>query len=694
MTHHIRLPAYDSIDLDRLSYSNGEIVADMTNNTVRLMDGTTPGGAKLATQPWVTNNALTLTTLNAALANYVSSTALTSFNYVTQTQLNTVSASIPAQYTLPTASTSILGGVKVDGTSITIDGNGVIHGANTYVLPQATTSQLGGVRVDGTTITVNNGVISGANTYVLPQASTITLGGVKVDGSTITINPTTGVISGAQLYTLPTASTSILGGVKVDGSTVTVNNGVISAVTSYSLPVAGTSTIGGVQIAGVTTSGIINSNGNIRIATATTSQLGGVKVDGTSISINNGVISTTITGTLVYKGTWNAQSNIPTLTNGSGTSGWEYIVSTSGTASFDGGSTFITFAVGDIAIYNGSTWNRIPLGAAAGTTNNYLTFDNLGAGSSSPISFNGTSAINISYNTIGAEPAGGSTGFTTAGTITTGVWHGSLITPTYGGTGVNNGTYTLTLTGGSRTLDQNVNNGASPIFNGANFTSIPNSALTNSTIIFGATSYALGSTVSSLDGINIGANTRGSGAFTTLSANNTVTLSPANSTVTLSPTGTGYVSINPATAGTINNMSIGTSTAAAGNFTSIGATTAGTGTFTTGVFTTLTYTDARDTIYTGGTTSGTITPNAANGNIQTITLTGSITINALASPVSGQSLTMLITQPASGGPYTLTSTMKFAGGNKTLSTSANAVDMLTISYIGTTYYASLVTGFA
>jgi len=104
--------------------------------------------------------------------------------------------------------------------------------------------------------------------------------------------------------------------------------------------------------------------------------------------------------------------------------------------------------------------------------------------------------------------------------------------------------------------------------------------------------------------------------------------------------------------------------------------------------------DVRDTVYTGGATTGTITPNCANGNIQTITLTGSITLNAFASPVSGQSLTMIITQPASGGPYTLTSSMKFAGGTKTLSTAANAIDMLTISYVGTTYYASLVTGFA
>ena len=100
------------------------------------------------------------------------------------------------------------------------------------------------------------------------------------------------------------------------------------------------------------------------------------------------------------------------------------------------------------------------------------------------------------------------------------------------------------------------------------------------------------------------------------------------------------------------------------------------------------------TIYTAGSTTGTITPNVANSNLQTITLTGNITLNALASPISGQSITLIITQPATGGPYLLTSTMKFAGGAKTLSTGANAVDMLTIRYIGTTYYAILTTGFA
>ena len=69
-----------------------------------------------------------------------------------------------AAYVLPEATTSSLGGVKPDGTTITVDADGTIHGANTYILPEATTSTLGGVKPDGTTITVDaDGTIHGAS---------------------------------------------------------------------------------------------------------------------------------------------------------------------------------------------------------------------------------------------------------------------------------------------------------------------------------------------------------------------------------------------------------------------------------------------------------------------------------------------------------------------------------------------------
>lgn len=93
-------------------------------------------------------------------------------------------------------------------------------------------------------------------------------------------------------------------------------------------------------------------------------------------------------------------------------------------------------------------------------------------------------------------------------------------------------------------------------------------------------------------------------------------------------------------------------------------------------------------------TTGTLTPDPANGSVQKITLTGNITINALGgTPAAGDSVTLVIVQPSSGN-YTLSSTMKFAGGTKTLSTTSNYIDVLTIYYDGTNYLANLATNFS
>lgn len=100
----------------------------------------------------------------------------------------------------------------------------------------------------------------------------------------------------------------------------------------------------------------------------------------------------------------------------------------------------------------------------------------------------------------------------------------------------------------------------------------------------------------------------------------------------------------------------------------------------------------RETVY-ALTYASTLAPNPTNGSIQTTTLTGNVTINGFSSPLSGQTVRLILTQDGTGGRL-LTSTMKFAGGSKTLSTGAGAIDILTISYIGTTYYATLEKGYA
>lgn len=65
-----------------------------------------------------------------------------------------------------------------------------------------------------------------------------------------------------------------------------------------------------------------------------------------------------IAGSVVYKGSWDASSNTPYLHNDTGTVGWEYKVTSSGTVDFGAGD--ITFGTGDWVIYNGSIWEKIP----------------------------------------------------------------------------------------------------------------------------------------------------------------------------------------------------------------------------------------------------------------------------------------------------------------------------------------------
>ena len=108
--------------------------------------------------------------------------------------------------------------------------------------------------------------------------------------------------------------------------------------------------------------------------------------------------------------------------------------------------------------------------------------------------------------------------------------------------------------------------------------------------------------------------------------------------------------------------------------------------------TTLTFKDPREAIYNIGTTGGTIAPNVSNGSVQKITLNSALTINAFTSPQAGQSLTLII---YGGTAYTsITSTMLFAGGIKTLTGTAGCIDILSVYYDGTNYFASLNKGFA
>lgn len=81
-----------------------------------------------------------------------------------------------------------------------------------------------------------------------------------------------------------------------------------------------------------------------------------------------------------------------------------------------------------------------------------------------------------------------------------------------------------------------------------------------------------GAASGTIDGVVIGGTTPAAATITNLTLTGTGSFSPANASVTLSPTGSGVVTINPATAGSINNVTIGASTALTGKFTTLTAT--------------------------------------------------------------------------------------------------------------------------
>ena len=99
--------------------------------------------------------------------------------------------------TIPVASNSVLGGVKI-GNTLSIDSVGTLN----YNLPTATDSVKGGVKL-GEGFSVDS---LGGLKYTMPTASSMTIGGVKV-GNTLTIT------GGTLDYNLPTASSSVKGGV-------------------------------------------------------------------------------------------------------------------------------------------------------------------------------------------------------------------------------------------------------------------------------------------------------------------------------------------------------------------------------------------------------------------------------------------------------------------------------------------------
>jgi hypothetical protein len=140
-----------------------------------------------------------------------------------------------------------------------------------------------------------------------------------------------------------------------------------------------------------------------------------------------------------------------------------------------------TFTTGNVAAVQAKAIGNITPGTGAFTT---LTASAVNAPIIGNVGAVITGNIGTSY-----QPA-----ITGVGIINSGTWQGATILPQWGGTGVNNGSNTLTLSG-SYTLNQRTDSGAAPTFVGTNFSGIPNGALANSNVIINNTTVSLGGNV-------------------------------------------------------------------------------------------------------------------------------------------------------------------------------------------------------
>src|SRR5207237_310262 len=107
---------------------------------------------------------------------------------------------------------------------------------------------------------------------------------------------------------------------------------------------------------------------------------------------------------------------------------------------------------------------------------NLMTLSSAGNLTATTFTGSGSGLTNIPASQLtGSIPAGVMGNITQVGTITSGVWNGTVIGPTYGGTGVNNGSNTITLGG-------NISTASSFTTSGANALTLTTTGATNVTL--------------------------------------------------------------------------------------------------------------------------------------------------------------------------------------------------------------------
>ena len=311
----------------------------------------------------------------------------------------------------PSISSGLLSARPAAGTAgrlyIATDTNSLFRDTGSvWSLVSPAVSGDGNISAGGTTLTLGT-----VNTDVGTYGSTTTIPVLTVNGKGLITAVTTASISGAITLDGDVTGTGSTGG-NVSTTLATVNSNVgqfgdATHVPQYTVNAKGLITAStnvaianGITISGdATGSGTIGSNtaitlntvnsnvgffgSNAKVATFTVNAkglvtaagnvtitpaaIGAINID--QLAVANGVATlgvdgrlssdqtpAALVGAMVYQGVWNANTNSPALADGTGTLGHYYKVSVAGSTSLGGNSVW---TVGDMVVYNGTTWDSI-----------------------------------------------------------------------------------------------------------------------------------------------------------------------------------------------------------------------------------------------------------------------------------------------------------------------------------------------
>jgi len=343
-------------------------------------------------------------TLNVANGG-TGATTLTGYVYGNGISAMTASTTIPTTALSGTVTNAQIANPQVtyNGVTVALGASGTITATATNPLTVSTGLQLNsGTTYDGSvarTISIDSTVATLTGTQTLTNKS--------ISGSTNTFTniPNSGLTNSS--ITINGNAVSLGGSTTVTASTtnaLTIGTGLSGTSFNGSSPVTIAIANSGV------TAGTYGSSSVIPVLT--------VNAQGQVTSI-----STQASNAPAYQGTWNANTNSPTLTSSVGTSGYYYVVTTAGNTTLNGVSGW---NIGDWAIFSNGAWQKIP-GSTTESFTNLITTNLQIGGLTGFVYANNTTGYATAATTAQLLSLLGTTPVANGGTGLTSLTAGSLV---------------------------------------------------------------------------------------------------------------------------------------------------------------------------------------------------------------------------------------------------------------------------